>query len=222
MPILWKDLFRELPFVVEKEAPWSILTALDDFFKSFSNYNLADWFSKNLDKVGKVEISGKVYIAEDAQIENGVTIIGPAYIASKAIVRQGAYLRGGVYLGEGAVAGHTTEIKRAVLLKNSHAPHFNYVGDSVLGENVNLGAGVKISNFKNDGSVIYIDKIDTGLIKAGAFVGDNTKIGCNTVTAPGTIIGKDCFIYPLTFVRGIIPENSIVKLKPDLEIKVKD
>lgn len=207
----WQTLFTNLPFSVVDDNPWSILGALDEFLSKIVG---------NGESFGKIgfNIQGTVYIAPDAVIEKDATIIGPAYIGPGVTIKQGAYLRGGVYLAKGAVVGHATEVKHALFLEDSHAPHFNYVGDSVLGREVNLGAGVKISNFKNDGSEIVIENIPTGLRKVGAFIGDGTKIGCNSVTAPGTIIGKDCLIYPLVSLRGIIPAESIVKLKQEQEI----
>ncbi|HOA91926.1 MAG: glucose-1-phosphate thymidylyltransferase [Bacillota bacterium] len=218
MRLSWQDLFEKLPFPVEEEYPWAILDGLDRFFARFTGYNAHTWLLQNKDKAGKVEIRGNVYIADDAQIESGATIIGPAYIGPKSVIRHGAYLRGEVYLSEGVIVGHATEVKRSLLLKNCSASHFNYVGDSVLGANVNLGAGVKISNFKNDGSVIFVGGSDTGMTKVGAFIGNGSKLGCNAVTAPGTVIGKNCAVYPLAFVRGVVPDNSIVKLRQELDI----
>ncbi len=207
----WQTLFKNLPFKVDDDKPWSILSALDKFLGTITGN------AHSFPETG-FTLQGTVYIASSAIIEKGATIIGPAYIGPKVTIKQGAYLRGGVYLGEGAVVGHATEVKHALFLEHSHAPHFNYIGDSVLGREVNLGAGVKISNFKNDGSEIVIDNIPTGLRKVGAFIGDGTKIGCNSVTAPGTVIGRDCLVYPLVSLRGIIPAGSIVKLKQEQEI----
>lgn len=210
----WQALFAKLPFPTTDDAPWSILSALDMFLETIED-NSTTLIERGID------IEGPVYLEKDVIIEKGATIIGPAYIAGKATIRQGAYIRGGAYIGSGAIVGHATEIKHAVFLPNSHAPHFNYVGDSVLGQDVNLGAGVKISNFKNDGREIVIGDIATGMRKIGAFIGDGTKIGCNAVTAPGTIIGKNCLIYPLIFLRGIIPADSIIKLRQEIEIVAK-
>lgn len=210
----WQALFAKFPFPTTDDAPWSILSALDMFLETIED-NSTTLIERGID------IEGPVYLEKDVIIEKGATIIGPAYIASKATIRQGAYIRGGAYIGSGAIVGHATEIKHAVFLPNSHAPHFNYVGDSVLGQDVNLGAGVKISNFKNDGREIVIGDIATGMRKIGAFIGDGTKIGCNAVTAPGTIIGKNCLIYPLIFLRGIIPADSIIKLRQEIEIVAK-
>ncbi len=207
----WQTLFKNIPFSVSDDKPWSILLALDEFLSTIVG-NGHSFMETGFN------IQGTVYIAPDAVIEKGATIIGPAYIGPGVTIKQGAYLRGGVYLARGAVVGHATEVKHALFLEHSYAPHFNYVGDSVLGRDVNLGAGVKISNFKNDGSEIVIDNIPTSLRKVGAFIGDGTKIGCNSVTAPGTIIGKDCLVYPLVSLRGIIPAGSVVKLKQEQEI----
>lgn len=222
----WQTIFSELPLVLRPlvdEYPWSILIALDDFLQTIScNSDLYLEERKQKAESLNVNITGQVYIAKSAVVEDGATIIGPAYIGENAIIRQGAYIRGGAYIGDGVVVGHATEVKRAVFLEHSHAPHFNYVGDSVLGKNVNLGAGVKVSNLKNDSSEVKIGDISTKMKKVGAFIGDNTKIGCNAVTAPGTIIGKNCLVYPLVFIRGVIPENSIVKLRQETLVINKD
>lgn len=167
-------------------------------------------------------ITGRVYVGEGAVVEPGALVQGPTYLGPGTVVRHGAYVRGYCVTGEKCVIGHATEVKRAILLDGAHAPHFNYVGDSILGNGVNLGAGTKLSNLKNDESFIEVEwegrRISTGLRKFGAVVGDGVHTGCNCVTSPGTLIGPGCLIYPNVVLRGTCPANSIVKLRQSVEI----
>ena len=167
-------------------------------------------------------IVGDVYVGPGARVEAGAMIQGPAIIGAGTVVRHGAYIRGACIIGAGCVVGHATELKRAVLLDKAQAPHFNYVGDSILGRGVNLGAGVKLSNFKNDGSLIVIDtgseRIPTGQRKLGAILGDGVQIGCNSVTSPGTLVGPGTMVYANVTLRGVYPPSSIVKVRQTLEI----
>jgi NDP-sugar pyrophosphorylase family protein len=177
-------------------------------------------------------VEGDVYVGEGARVESGVYIEGPAYIGQGALVRQGAYIRGGVILFEGSMLGHAGEAKNAVLLPGAKAPHFAYVGDSILGHSVNLGAGTILSNLtvtsikdpatgERPSLQIRINDIDydTGLSKFGAILGDGTQTGCNAVLNPGTLVGRSCLIYPNVSLRkGYYPSGSIVKLRQDLEI----
>ncbi|PMQ02189.1 MAG: glucose-1-phosphate thymidylyltransferase [Dictyoglomus sp. NZ13-RE01] len=191
-------------------------------------HNIKDFLSKYVKPeirgkiIGGVFIEGEVFIDEGTVVEPGVYIKGPAYIGKNCEIRQGAYIRGNVYVGDNCVVGHSTEIKNSILLSKAKAPHFNYVGDSILGHNTNLGAGTKISNLKiGPDSTIKIkidDKVyDTGMRKLGAIIGDNSETGCNSVLNPGTIIGKNVLIYPNANVRGYIPPFTIVKFKPNLD-----
>ena len=168
-----------------------------------------------------------IYIEEGAIVEPGAYIEGPAYIASGAVVRHGAYVRENVILFEDSIVGHATEIKNSVLLPGAHAPHFNYVGDSVLGHHCNLGAGTKLSNLtlisekdsttgKRPTIKIHIDNeiYDTGLAKMGAILGDGAQTGCNAVLNPGTLIGKNTLVYANMSVRkGAYPADSVLKLR---------
>ena len=168
-----------------------------------------------------------IYIEEGAIIEPGAYIEGPAYIASGAIVRHGAYVRENVILLEDSIVGHSTEIKNSILLPGAHAPHFNYVGDSVLGHRSNLGAGTKLSNLtliseKNEETgkrptikiIINGDVYDTGMAKMGAILGDGSQTGCNAVLNPGTLIGRNTLVYANMSVRkGAYPANSVLKLQ---------
>jgi NDP-sugar pyrophosphorylase family protein len=160
----------------------------------------------------------EIIIHESARIGKNVEIEGPAYIGPGAEVRHGAYIRPFSWICSGAVVGHASEVKHSILLPGSKAPHFNYVGDSILGEGVNLGAGCKLSNLRNDGRTILLregntgEKMgDSGLRKFGAILGENVQIGCNAVTNPGVILGIGCNVWPNVTVSGIHPENSVIK-----------
>lgn len=167
-------------------------------------------------------VGPRVYLGAGSVVEPGAMIKGPAIIGSDTVIRQGAYIREYCLIGDGCVVGHASEIKSSIMLDGSQAAHFNYVGDSVLGHNVNLGAGVKLSNVKNDGGIIQViigeERWSTGLRKFGAIVGDRTALGCNCVTSPGSLIGPDSLIYANLVVRGCIPPRSIVKLRQVQEI----
>lgn len=192
------------------EAIWDVLHELDVFAQSIEHQLLGDVHESAV-------ITGPAFVHETAIIEPHAFITGPAYIGARAIVGHGAYLRGPVILGPGAVAGHSSEVKRSVLLSGARAAHFNYVGDSILGANVNLGAGVKLANFKTFGDEITINGEASGQRKFGAAIGDYCSVGCNAVLAPGTVLGQHCIVYHGAAVRGTIPARTIVKFKPELE-----
>jgi len=156
-----------------------------------------------------------ISIGEGTIIEPGAYIEGPAIIGPYNQIRHGAYIRGSVISGERCVIGHATEIKHSILLDRACAAHFNYVGDSILGNDVNLGAGAKLANFRLDHKEVFVliqgQKISTGLKKMGAIVGDGAQLGCNVVANPGTLIGPKAFCYPCINVKGIIPSRVIYK-----------
>jgi NDP-sugar pyrophosphorylase family protein len=169
-------------------------------------------------------IAGDVEIAEGAIVEAGAYIRGPALIGPGTEVRHGAYVRGDVLTGADCVIGHASEAKTAILLDHAKAPHFAYVGDSVLGHGVNLGAGTKLANFKIVAGTIAVRRadgtiVDTGRRKLGALLGDGVQIGCNAVTSPGTVVGRNSVIYPGASVQGTIPARSVVAWKPQLRIR---
>jgi NDP-sugar pyrophosphorylase family protein len=173
-----------------------------------------------------------IYIAEGARVEPGAYILGPAYIGPGAVVRHGAFVREEVIICAGAIFGHDTEAKNALLLPGAHAPHFNYVGDSILGRRVNLGAGTKLSNLgmlsdkdpmtgKRPTIQIGVDgrTYDTGLSKLGAILGDDVQTGCNAVLNPGCLVAPRTLIYANVSLRkGYYPPDSIVKLRQEIEI----
>lgn len=173
---------------------------------------------------GAALMDDRISIGRGTVIEPGALIKGPTVIGDFTEVRQGAYIRGNVLIGPRCVVGHTTEIKSSVMLGESKAGHFAYIGDSILGK-VNLGAGTKCANLKIIASEVKIragGKVySTGLKKFGAIMGDGVETGCNTVTTPGTLLGKEVKVYPNSMVKGFCPANSIVKLRQNQEIKTK-
>jgi len=163
-------------------------------------------------------LSGPVAVAPGCRIEPGVVLRGPVILGPGTDVRTGAYLRGGVVVGAGCVIGAHSELKRAILLDGAHAPHQNYVGDSILGRKVNLGAGTILSNVKNVGSEVSFPHagriVGTGLRKFGAVLGDGCRTGCNTVTNPGVLMGPGCVTYPGAVLRsGTYPAGTLVKVR---------
>lgn len=156
---------------------------------------------------------GQISIEKGCTIEPGVYIKGPCYIGQGSEVRFGAYIRGNFIAGTECVIGHTTEIKNALFLNRTHAAHFAYVGDSILGSNVNLGAGTKLANLKLNRQEVWVKKkgaaLKTGLRKFGAILGDGAQTGCNAVTNPGTVMGKGSCAYPCTNISGFVPANHL-------------
>lgn len=161
-----------------------------------------------------------VYISRSAKIDKSARIEGACIICKGATLRKGAYLRGNCIIGEGSVVGNSSEIKNSILFNYAQVPHFNYVGDSILGFKAHLGAGAKISNLKSDKSNVSIkfnnERLKTDLKKLGAILGDNVEIGCNAVLNPGTVIGKGTTVYPLSCVRGYVSESSIYKVNGEI------
>jgi len=157
----------------------------------------------------------KISIGKGTVVEPGCYIKGPCKIGKNGSIRQGAYLRGNVVAGEGCVIGHATEVKNALFLNGAKAAHFAYVGDSILGNGVNLGAGTKCANLKFDGGPVTVyyegGRVETALRKFGAIFGDYSQTGCNAVTNPGTILGKRAACFPCSSVRGLIPAGKIFK-----------
>lgn len=185
--------------------PWEIIPMIGEFI-----INTGKSLPKNLYN----HPSPDIWIAHDAKISDETTICGPAIICPGAELRPGAYIRDNVLIGEGSVVGNSTELKNCILFNRVAVPHFNYVGDSILGYHSHMGAGAIASNVKADKSLVVIhgtEDIPTGLKKMGAILGDGVEIGCQCVLNPGTVVGRHTLIYPLTSVRGVIPENSIVK-----------
>jgi len=188
------------------EYPWQALSGIKEFTVSLGG---------KLDKEKFDEVSPEVWVSKTAKVAPTAFIAPPCIIDDGAEVRHCAFIRGSVIVGKNCVVGNSTEMKNAIIFDNVQIPHFNYVGDSVLGYKSHLGAGAVTSNVKSDKTLVTIkngdEKIETGLKKFGAMVGDYTEVGCNSVLCPGTVIGKNSTVYPLSRVRGYLKENSIFK-----------
>jgi len=187
------------------EYPWEALSKIKETVIALG---------KTLDE-GVYECKGdNVWIARSASIAPTATIIGPCIIGENTEVRPGAFLRGSILVGDECVVGNSTELKNCILFDGVQVPHYNYVGDSILGYKAHMGAGAITSNVKGDKKPVVVhgeEQYETGCKKFGAMLGDYAEIGCNSVLNPGTIIGKDTQVYPLSSVRGAIPARSIVK-----------
>ena len=204
-----KDLFGKVPdYLVPlffgAEYPWEMLPKIKEYAFSLIEKGISGY---KLLKVG-------VLIGENVKIYDSVTIEAPAIIGAGSEVRPGAFIRGSVITGEACVIGNSTEIKNSILLDRVQVPHYNYVGDSILGNGAHTGAGVICSNLKSDGKPVVVhgnEEYETGLRKFGGILADGADVGCGSVINPGTVIGKNTSVYPLTSLRGVYPENSIVK-----------
>ncbi|MBR2323565.1 MAG: UDP-N-acetylglucosamine pyrophosphorylase [Clostridia bacterium] len=200
--------------LLQEEYPWGILPKIREYILSFINDG-AKGFQK---------IKEGVYVGNNVKISPFATIEAPCIIGDNTEIRTGAYIRGNVITGTNCVIGNSSELKNCVLLNNVQVPHYNYVGDSILGNFAHMGAGAICSNLKSDKKPIVIrgkKEHRTNLRKVGAFLADFADIGCGCVLNPGTIVGKNTSIYPLTAVRGVIPSNSIVKAQGNVVKKQK-
>ena len=167
--------------------------------------------------------SENIWIARDATVFPTATIIGPCIIGHETEVRPGAFIRGNALVGEHCVVGNSTELKNVILFDNVQVPHYNYVGDSILGYKAHMGAGSITSNVKSDKALVVIhnqgEELPTGRKKVGALLGDRVEVGCNSVLNPGTVVGRRSSIYPTSCVRGVIPQDSIYKDKVDIVLR---
>lgn len=196
-----------------KKYPWELLPEINQFILELG---------PKLDKEIFNQIGENIWVAKSAKISPTASITGPVIIDENAEIRHCAFIRGKAIIGKNAVVGNSTELKNAILFNNVQVPHYNYVGDSILGYKAHMGAGSITSNVKSDKTNVQIkgnETIDTNLRKVGAFLGDGVEVGCNSVLNPGTVIGRNSNIYPLSSVRGVIPENSIYKNKNEIVIK---
>ncbi len=193
------------------EFPWQAIQKLSEYLGSQALGKIETDVPATVHLINPSSIS----IGKETVIEPGAYIEGPCIIGAHCVIRNGAYIRGEVITGNRCVIGHDTEIKHSILLDGANAAHFNYVGDSILGNNVNLGAGVKCANFRLDHQVVAIiaegKKWETGLKKLGAIIGDGAQVGCNCVINPGTLLGKSSFCFPCLNVYGRIPDHAKVK-----------
>lgn len=203
------DLYEcNVPYLKELfdscEFPWEMLSKIKDLCKTLVENGIE----------GFTELKPGVLVGKGVTIAETATIIAPAIIGHNTEIRPGAYIRGNVITGEGCVIGNSSEFKNCILLDNVQVPHYNYVGDSILGNKAHMGAGSICSNLKSDGKNIVIHgetEIETGLRKIGGILADGADVGCGCVINPGTVIGKKTSVYPLTSLRGVIPANCIVK-----------
>ena len=199
--------------ILSEKYPWKLLPKINEFILELG---------PRLDKEIFNQIGENIWIAKSAKVSPTASITGPVIIDENAEIRHCAFIRGKAIIGKNAVVGNSTELKNVILFNNVQVPHYNYVGDSILGYKAHMGAGSITSNVKSDKTNVQIkgnESIDTNLRKVGAFLGDGVEVGCNSVLNPGTVIGKNSNIYPLSCVRGVIPENSIYKSKNEIVIK---
>ena len=215
-----KDLFdlshsKAAPILENTEYPWEALDKIKDFIIELG---------KTLPKDEYDEVSENVWIAKDAKIYPNNYSGAPAIIGHETEVRPGAFVRGSALVGDHCVVGNSTELKNVILFDNVQVPHYNYVGDSILGYKSHMGAGSITSNVKSDKLLVTVkcgeEKIETGRKKIGAMLGDRVEVGCNSVLNPGTVIGRDSNVYPTSCVRGTIPEKSIWKDNGTIVAKV--
>ena len=213
-----KDLFNceneYLAPLFNLTYPWQILPKIKE--------HILEIISKGA--LGFTKYAENIYVGKNVKISPFATIEPPAIIGDNCEIRPGAYIRGNVITGNNCVIGNSTELKNCILLNNVQVPHYNYVGDSILGNFAHMGAGSICSNLKSDNKNVVIrgnEEYQTNLRKVGAFLADHADIGCNCVLNPGTIVGKNTSIYPLNSVRGVIPSNSIYKEKNSIVDKLK-
>lgn len=193
-----------LPYFESVNYAWELLPKIEGMIQEI--------ISKDNERFCKLK--DDVLVGKNVTIAPTASITGPAIIEDDVEIRPGAYIRGDVYIGKGCVIGNSTELKNCILLPRAQVPHYNYVGDSILGNCVHMGAGAICSNLRSDGESVIVHAgkdYETGLRKFGAVLGDHAEIGCGSVLNPGTIIGKNTQVYPLTMTRGAYPADAIVK-----------
>lgn len=199
----WLDLTHTMAAdVLAGECPWEILADLSDLIRAWG---------QTLSRDDYTEITPGVFLARDVRVSPTATIAGPCIVGAGSEIRSGAFLRGSTLIGRGCVIGNSTEVKNAILFDGVKAPHFNYIGDSILGFGAHLGAGAILSNMRCDGAPIVLrttPPISTKRRKLGSVIGDGCEIGCHAVLNPGTILGRGSIVYPLTSVRGVHPDGS--------------
>ncbi|MBD5519598.1 MAG: UDP-N-acetylglucosamine pyrophosphorylase [Lachnospiraceae bacterium] len=202
------ELFRGATY------PWEVLPKIKDFIIALGETLSEEKYEKR---------EGNVWIARNAKVFPSAYIGGPAIIDEEAEIRHCAFIRGSAIVGKGAVVGNSTELKNVILFNKVQVPHYNYVGDSILGYKAHMGAGSITSNVKSDKTLVVVkageETFETGLKKFGAMLGDQVEVGCNSVLNPGTVIGKNTNIYPTSMVRGVIPAGSIYKRQGEIADK---
>lgn len=203
-----KELFAGFTY------PWEALPKIKEFIIALGETLPEEKYERR---------EGDIWIARSAKVFPSAYIGGPAIIDEEAEIRHCAFIRGSAIVGKGAVVGNSTELKNVVLFNKVQVPHYNYVGDSILGFKAHMGAGSITSNVKSDKTLVVVkageETFETGLKKFGAMLGDNVEVGCNSVLNPGTVIGKNTNIYPTSMVRGVIPQGSIYKRQGEIAEK---
>ena len=202
------SLFKDVTY------PWEVLPKIKDFIIALGNTLDTHIYEKK---------GENIWIAKSAKVAPTAYISGPVIIGEETEIRHCAFIRGNAIVGNHCVVGNSTELKNVILFNNVQVPHYNYVGDSILGYRSHMGAGSITSNVKSDKKLVIVKSgaacMETGLKKFGAMIGDNVEVGCNSVLNPGTVIGKNSNIYPLSCVRGIVPENSIYNNQNEIVAK---
>lgn len=202
------ELFRNVTY------PWEVLPKIHDFILALGSSLPQEIYERR---------GEDIWIAKSAKVAPTACLNGPLIVDEEAEIRHCAYIRGNAIVGKGAVVGNSTELKNVVLFNKVQVPHYNYVGDSVLGFRSHMGAGSITSNVKSDKTLVVVKGkdvcIETGLKKMGAMLGDNVEVGCNSVLNPGTVIGRESNIYPTSMVRGVVPAHSIYKTRTEIAEK---
>ncbi len=205
-----KSIFEKVTY------PWEVLPNIHDYILELG---------KTLPKDQYEEIEENVWVSKTATVAKTAYIKGPVIICDNAEIRHCAFIRENTIIGKNAVVGNSTELKNVILFDNVQVPHYNYVGDSILGYKAHMGAGSITSNVKSDKKLVIIknsktgEALETNLKKVGAMIGDNVEVGCGSILNPGSVIGKETNIYPLSSVRGVIPEKSIYKNQNEIVLK---
>lgn len=202
------------PLLARFEYPWEALGSISAFIRELGESLSAELYEKR---------GEDIWVAKTAKVAPSAFIAGPCIICDGAEIRHCAFIRGSAIVGAGAVVGNSTELKNCILFDGVQVPHYNYVGDSILGYKSHMGAGAITSNVKSDKTLVTVDiggeKLETGCKKFGAMLGDHVEVGCNSVLNPGTIIGCGSNVYPLSPVRGFVPANSIYKARGSVVTK---
>lgn len=203
------------PLLESVDYPWEALPKIKDFIVEIG---------KTLDPEIYEQRGENIWIAKSATVFPSAYLGGPLIICEDAEVRHCAFIRGSAIVGKGAVVGNSTELKNSILFDGVQVPHYNYIGDSILGYKAHTGAGTITSNLKSDKSLVTVlceeEKVETGVKKFGAMLGDHVEVGCNSVLNPGSVVGRNTNVYPLSFVRGYVPENSIYKRLGEIADKI--
>lgn len=216
-----KDLYSleetiAAPLLETVEYPWEALPKISAFIKELGESLSSDLYEKR---------GEDIWVAKSAKVAPTASLNGPLIIDEDAEIRHCAFIRGNAIVGKGAVVGNSTELKNVILFNMVQVPHYNYVGDSILGYKSHMGAGSITSNVKSDKKLVVVkgeEKYETGLKKFGAMLGDHVEVGCGSILNPGTVIGKNSNIYPLSSVRGVVKENSIYKKAGEVVEKISD